>query len=413
MGKDFMVKQFSAGSCYSYVLSSQRDALIIDPHISLVAEYTKYLEKNNLRLKHIIDTHTHADHFSSAAILKEKSKAIVLMHEKAVSEVADDRLKDGDNIKLGTKELKVIYAPGHTDDTINIYGEDRVFTGDVLLIGSVGRTDFQNGSHESMFDTLQNLKALPDKTVVFPAHDYNGKKSSTISQEKETNPFMKEDSKEAFVESASSKVLPKPFNIENIIRVNQKGEAKGLKMVTPSEVKELASRDSEVQLLDVRSPLEYSEMHIKDSVNIPIDMLLSKVKELSESGKSYIVFCRTGNRSPMAADMLLQSGIRSVRIMEGGTIRWKKERFPVIEGAGGISLERQVRIIAGSLVLTGIILAWLVNLAFIWISVWVSCGLIFAGITNSCLMGILLMKLSYNKKIYKSKTGGGTCSISQ
>ncbi|MGB2601103.1 MAG: MBL fold metallo-hydrolase [Candidatus Omnitrophota bacterium] len=413
MTRDFTFKQFSAGSCYSYTLESQYEALLIDPHISLVGEYAQYLKKHKLKLKYVIDTHTHADHFSSAAIIKEKFKVPVLMHEKAISEVADERLRDGDNISIGTKQFKVLYAPGHTDDTINIYGEGIIFTGDVLLIGSVGRTDFQNGSHESMFDTLQRLKALPDKTVVFPAHDYNERKSSTIAIQKNTNPFMKENSKEAFVKYASSKTLPKPFNIENIIRVNQKGEAKALQMITPRETQELISHDPQIKLLDVRLPLEYSEKHIKDSVNIPIDMLLSKIKDLSESGRSYIVLCRTGNRSPMAADMLIQSGIQSVKVMEGGIIRWQKERFPVIEGEGGVSLERQVRAIAGSLVLIGIALAWLINWAFIWLSIWVACGLIFAGLTNNCLMGMLLMELPYNKKLYKAKLGGGTCSISQ
>lgn len=413
MRKDFMVKQFIASSCYSYILSSNLEAMIIDPHISLLEEYAKYLKKNKLTIKYIVDTHTHADHFSLAAILKEKYKVPVLMHERAISEVADKRLIEGDEITVGLKKLKVLYAPGHTDDTINIYGEGRVFTGDVLLIGSVGRTDFQNGSHEDMFGTLQKLKSLPDKTIVFPAHDYNGRKFSTIVHEKETNPFMKETDKEDFVKNASSKKLPKPFNIDNIIRVNQKGEAKALEMISPKEAQEIISKDSRVRLLDVRSALEYSDSHIKDSINMPIDMLTSKIKDLSEHSQGYIVFCRTGNRSPMAADMLLQSGIRYVKVMEGGIERWKKERLPIVKGQGGVSLERQVRLIAGSLILLGIMLAWLVHWGFIFISVWVASGLVFAGLTDSCLMGMLLMKLPYNKKMYKTKLGGGTCSISQ
>ncbi|UCC95971.1 MAG: MBL fold metallo-hydrolase [Candidatus Omnitrophota bacterium] len=413
MGKDFISKQFIAGSCYSYILSSQEEALIIDPHISLLDEYVKYLGKAKLKLKYILDTHTHADHFSLAAILKEKFKAPVLMHEKAISEVADRRLKANEELTLGTKRFKVIYAPGHTDDTINIYGEGRLFTGDVLLIGSVGRTDFQNGSPESMFDTLKKLKSLPDETIVFPAHDYKGKKFSKLAKEKETNPFLKQANKEAFVQNARSKRLPKPFNIDNIIRVNQKGEAKSLEMISPKEAREFAAKDPKVKFLDVRSALEYKEIHIKDSINIPIDMLSSKIEELSKSNQTYVVLCRTGNRSPMAADMLLQSGIRSVKVMHGGMTRWQQERLPVIKGESFMSLERQVRIAAGSLVLVGIILAQFVNNAFVWVSIWVSCGLIFAGITNSCLMGMLLMKLPYNKKMYKAKTGGGTCSISQ
>lgn len=413
MKRDFNLKQFSAGSCYSYVLSSQGEALVIDPHISLEDEYLGYLKKKKLKLKYIVDTHTHADHFSLAASLKKQLNVPVLMHEKAISKVADDKLKNGNTISLGSAELKVIYAPGHTDDTMALYGEGRVFTADVLLIGSVGRTDFQNGSPESMFDTLQKLKALPGKTIVLPAHDYNGKFSSTIAKEKVNNPFLKENNKDKFISNARSKQLPKPFNIDNIIRVNQKGEAAALKVISAKQAQLEASKDSKVKLLDVRSPSEFAEIHIKDSINIPVNMLAAKLNELNQADQAYIVFCHTGSRSMMAADMLLQSGMASVKVMQGGMISWQKQRLPVVKGAVTVSLERQVRIAAGILMLSGIILAQLLHSGFIWISIWVACGLIFAGITNNCLMGMLLMKLPFNKKIFKPKAGGGTCSISQ
>lgn len=407
-----MLKQLNAGSCYSYILSSKEDALIIDPHISLLDEYSGYFKKNKLRLKFIIDTHTHADHFSLAAVLKNKTGAQVLMHEKAISTVADKRLKDGEEVSIGADTFKVMYTPGHTDDAISLYGENMLFTGDVLLIGSVGRTDFQNGSPESMFETLQRIKTLPGETRIFPGHDYHEKRFSTLAKEKNTNPFLKEINKEAFVNNMRSKVIPKPFNIDNIIRVNQKGEAAALEMIPPKEASELAAREQKVRLLDVRTALEFSQVHIKDSINVPIDMLLAKVNDLSRSGQNYIVLCRTGNRSPMAADMLMQSGISGVKVMQGGMTRWEKEKLPVIKGEGGMSLERQVRLIAGSLVLSGVISAWFIHSAFIFIPVFVSCGLIFSGLTDTCFMGMLLMKLPYNKRLYKTRLGGGTCAMS-
>jgi rhodanese-related sulfurtransferase len=171
-------------------------------------------------------------------------------------------------------------------------------------------------------------------------------------------------------------------------------------------------KDPQTKLLDVRSALEFTQVHIEDSINIPIDTLSSRIGELSRAGQGYIVFCLAGNRSPMAADMLIQSGINKVKVMEGGIARWQKEKLAVIKGQGGMSLERQVRIIAGSLVLAGIIMAWLLHWAFIFISVFVGSGLIYAGLTDNCLMGMLLMKLPYNKKLYKTGPGGGTCSIS-
>jgi len=407
-----MVKQFVAGSCYSYILSSNNEALIIDAHISLVEEYKKYLTKNNLTLKFIVDTHTHADHFSSAAVLKKQLKAPVLMHEKAISSVADKRLKDNDQIDIGASGVKVIYTPGHTDDAISLYGEGRLFSADVLLIGSVGRTDFQNGSPESMFDTLQKLKRLPDETILCPGHDYHTLRTSTIAKEKENNPFLKETNKEAFVRNMRSKVIPKPFNIDNIVRVNQKGEATSIEMISPRDAASLLKQDGQVKILDVRSAMEFSQEHIEPSINIPIDMLSGKIGELSQSKQSYLVLCHSGTRAAMAADMLMQSGIHTVKVMEGGIARWQKEKQPVIKGQGGMSLERQVRLIAGSLVLLGIITAWQLHWAFIFISVFVCCGLIYSGLSDNCLMGMMLMKLPYNKKLYKSKLGGGTCSIS-
>lgn len=412
MKKIFLVKQFAAGSCYSYILSSQGEALVIDPHISLLADYRAYLKKNKLTLKFIIDTHTHADHFSLAAVLRKEFSASILMHEKAISSVVDKRLKDNEEISLGVGHLKVLYTPGHTDDAISILADEKLFTGDVLLIGSVGRTDFQNGSPESMFDTLARFKTLWSETEVFPGHDYHGKRSTTIGKEKQENPFLKEDNKEAFVANMRSKVLPKPFNIDNIVRVNQKGEVALIEMISPKDALKLVQNDSQIKFLDVRSPLEYAQEHIKDSLNVPIDMLSAKVSNLGESNHGYIVFCRTGNRSPMAADMLIQSGIQGIKVMDGGMTRWQKEGLPVIKGQGGISLERQVRAIAGSLVLAGILLALFVHPSFILIPLLIGCGLLYSGLTDNCLMGMLLMKLPYNKNLYKTKLGGGTCAIS-
>ena len=406
-----MIKQFIAGSCYSYILSSASEALIIDPHISLPQEYKKYLTKNKLTLKFIIDTHTHADHFSSAAVLKKHFKTPVLMHEKAISEVADRRLKDNDYIDIGDSKIKVIYTPGHTDDAISLYGENSLFSGDVLLIGSVGRTDFQNGSPESMFDTLAKLKTLPDETILCPSHDYHQQRTSTIAKEKQSNPFLKETNKETFVTNLRSKIIPKPFNIDNIVRVNQKGQATSLEMISPTDSLSLLKKDPQTKILDVRSALEFSQMHIENSINIPIDMIAAKIGELSQSKQSYLVLCHSGTRAAMAADMLMQSGIHTTKVIEGGIARWQKEKLAVIKGQGGISLERQVRIIAGTLVLLGIIMSWRLHWTFLFIPAFVSCGLIYAGLSDNCLMGMLLMKLPYNKNLYKTKLGG-TCSIS-
>lgn len=412
MRKKFSVKQFVAGNCYSYILSSGSECIIVDPHITMMARYEEYIDKQRLRVKYVIDTHTHADHFSLAAVLKKRFKVSVVMSDKAISDVADKRLKEGDDLIFGEATLKVMYAPGHTDDTMNLYGNGFLFTGDVLLIGSVGRTDFQNGSPESMFETLSRIKKLPASTVICPAHDYNGKRFSVLRKELKSNPFLVETNKARFVKNALEKELPKPFNIDNIIRVNQKGEAAQMEMLGPPQVEKIIS-DEEFKIIDVRSREEFESEHIEGSVNVPLNELGSRIKEIAGEKKTCVFLCRTGTRSVMAADMFIQSGVRS-KVMDGGILKWAKLKLPLVKGRKKVSIERQIRVIAGSLVLLGIILAELWHPGFVFISVWVACGLLFAGITDNCLMGMFLMKLPYNKKQYlSSNSGGGTCSISQ
>ena len=190
------------------------------------------------------------------------------------------------------------------------------------------------------------------------------------------------------------------------------GEAVSLEMISPEAASTLSVKDKQVKLLDVRSVLEFNQAHIKDAINVPIDTLANRVNELSQAKQSYIVLCRTGNRSVKAADMLIQSGIPAVKVTDGGMIAWQKAKLAVVKGEGGISLERQVRIMAGSIVLSGILLSWFIHPYFIGISVFVAGGLIYAGLIDNCMMGMLLMKLPYNRKLYQAKSGAGTCSIS-
>ena len=188
--------------------------------------------------------------------------------------------------------------------------------------------------------------------------------------------------------------------MDNITRLNQEGQAPSLEIISPRDAQEIIAKNPKIKLLDIRSVLEFNQVHIKDSINIAIDTLSFRIKELSKPGQGYIIFCRTGNRSLIAADMLLQAGIHNIKIMEGGITRWQKDKMPVIRGKVCVSLERQIRIIAGSLFLFGIIMSWFVHQAFIGISIFISCGLIYSGITDNCLMGMLLMKLPYNKNLY-------------
>ncbi len=174
-------------STYTYIISSGkgREALIIDPVIENTDEYIKVLKSLGLKLVKVIDTHIHADHITGLNELSKRTKCSKIMGEQSKSEVLDIRVKDNEKIKIENIELTSIHTPGHTDCSYSFLMNDRVFTGDILLINATGRTDFQNGSSHDAYDSLFNkLLKLPEKTLVYPAHDYNGKKYSTIENEK-------------------------------------------------------------------------------------------------------------------------------------------------------------------------------------------------------------------------------------
>jgi len=146
------------------------------------------------------------------------------MGEKSKSEVIDLRIKDGETIKVESIELKAIYTPGHTDCSYSYLMNDRVFTGDTLLINGTGRTDFQSGSPYDAYDSLFNrLLKLPEKTLVFPAHDYNGKKNSTIENEKNNNPRLQVSSKEEYAEIMNSLNLENPKMMDVAVSANLRG----------------------------------------------------------------------------------------------------------------------------------------------------------------------------------------------
>jgi len=213
-------------STYTYIISSGkgREALIIDPVIEHTNEYIKILKNLDLKLVKVIDTHIHADHITALNELNKRTNCTRIMGEKSKSEVIDLRIKDGETIKVENIEIKSIYTPGHTDCSYCYLMNDRVFTGDTLLINGTGRTDFQSGSPYDAYDSLFNrLLKLPEKTLVFPAHDYNGEKNSTIENEKNNNPRLQVSSKEEYVEIMDNLNLEDPKMMDVAVSANLKG----------------------------------------------------------------------------------------------------------------------------------------------------------------------------------------------
>jgi len=213
-------------STYTYIIASDkgREALIIDPVIENTEEYLNLLNELNLKLVKVIDTHIHADHVTGLNELSKRTNCTKIMGEKSKSEVVDIKVKEDDKVKIDNIELKTIYTPGHTDCSYSFLMNDRVFTGDTLLINGTGRTDFQNGNAEDQYDSLFNkLLKLPEKILVYPAHDYNGKKFSTIESEKKNNPRLQVNSISQYVDIMNNLNLANPKMMDIAVPANIKG----------------------------------------------------------------------------------------------------------------------------------------------------------------------------------------------
>ena len=213
-------------STYTYIISSGkgREALIIDPVIENTNEYIKVLKNLDLKLVKVIDTHVHADHISGSNELSKRTNCTKIMGKHSVSEVVDIHVKDNEKIKIENIELISMYTPGHTDCSYSFLMNDRVFTGDILLINGTGRTDFQSGSsHDAYHSLFDKLLKLPEKTLIYPAHDYNGKKYSTIENEKNNNPRLQVKSAEEYAEIMDNLNLEFPETMDIAVPANIKG----------------------------------------------------------------------------------------------------------------------------------------------------------------------------------------------
>ena len=194
-------------STYTYLIASAkgREAVIIDPVLENVEEYIVLLKELDLKLVKVIDTHIHADHITGATKLKQVTNCITLMGEHTPADTVEIKVKDNEIIEIDNLKIKSLYTPGHTSDSYSFLLDNYLFTGDTLLINGTGRTDFQNGSSKDAYNSLfNNLLKLPEDTLVYPGHDYNGKLSSTIGNEKKFNPRLQVKSVDEYVDKCQT-----------------------------------------------------------------------------------------------------------------------------------------------------------------------------------------------------------------
>src|SRR5579871_447213 len=338
------IEELNDTNCKTYLLTSGGEAALVDPVRERLDTYRMLLEKRGLRLRLVLETHMHADHLMLNRAAKELLGATVVMHRESPSPLVDRHVDDGEVLTLGGEPIEVIYTPGHTPDSVSYRVAGAVLTGDALLIGGSGRTDFPGGDAGQQYDAVVGrLFALPDETVVWPAHDYHGKRSTTIGEQKHSNPRFAGRTRTDYVALMGSLGLPFPDKIQQALQVNQSGfeaeevhfplvaDVAALPVVSPEQLRAERAGTSPPLLLDVREPEEFvGELgHISGALHVPLDVLERRLPKLAGYlGREVVVVCRSGARSATAGAILRQAGFGHVRNLAGGMLEWNARRLP-------------------------------------------------------------------------------------
>ena len=399
------LRQIRAENCFAYLIEDpdSLDAALVDPRADQVTDYVRELEERGRRLRCVIETHTHADHLSGAAELRARTGAEVLISERAKSDVATRRLRDGDRLAVGRRMIEVIASPGHTDDSVSLRLNGAILTGDALLVGGAGRTDFQNGSPDALYETLHRRFAqLPGELTVYPGHDYAGRTHSTLALERQTNPLLQIADRDRFVSVLRTARQAKPANMDAIVAANIHG-VRPSPRITVKELGRALAGSLPPLVVDVRTPAEFRAVHLEPSISLPLDEIGRRRAELP-TNRELVLVCRTGARARLAAEQLADW---RARVLEGGLAAWQEAGHPVVIGKAHVSLERQVRIAAGAMACAGGVLAVTLSPWFGLLPAFVGAGLVYAGVTDRCGMAMVLAKLPYNRR---GGDDGGTCA---
>lgn len=326
-------------STYTYIIADKKtkEAAIIDPVLETVDRDLKLIDELGLNLVYVLDTHIHADHITGASEIRKRTQAKTGVSIDAAVLCADMGLEDAAELLLGDKKIKVIATPGHTDTCLSYYFEGMVFTGDALLIRGSGRTDFQQGSSDKLYDSVhEKLFKLPDETLVYPGHDYRGQTSSTILLEKKFNPRLGlAIEKDEFKKIMSELKLANPKKIHEAVPANLGCGVKREKVLLNSKIingiPEVACEDvylnqENIRLIDVRRPEEFNNElgHIKGSELIPLGPDIADFLEKSDREQKIVFICRSGARSGAVTAESLRMGYKYTANMTGGMIRWNE-----------------------------------------------------------------------------------------
>jgi sulfur dioxygenase len=345
----------AASSTYTYLLgdSQSGQALLIDPVFEHVRRDSALLRELGLSLVATLETHVHADHVTGAWLLHQRTGSRILGAAAGGAQGLDRALAHGERVEFGARHLQVRATPGHTSGCLTFVLDDEsmAFTGDALLIRGCGRTDFQQGSPERLYQSVQaQILSLPPHCLLYPAHDYKGLTASSVEEERRFNPRFGGSSNEAdFAGYMNHLGLPHPKLMDIAVPANLRcGEPAsqavpdepswaalvwtfaGLWEIEPQALEDAAAS---VQIVDVREPAEFSGPlgHIAGAMLMPMAGLQMRLGELDRS-RPVVAVCRSGTRSAQAAVLLGKAGLTQVANLAGGMLRWRAAGHPVQGG---------------------------------------------------------------------------------
>jgi glyoxylase-like metal-dependent hydrolase (beta-lactamase superfamily II)/rhodanese-related sulfurtransferase len=349
-------KQLNDDACKTYFIADEKtkEAVLIDPVIVYTDKYIEYLKDNGLKLTHVIDTHTHADHISAGPSLVKAIGCDYVMFEKAPAKCVTVRVSEGDTLEAAGQEFKFLHTPGHTRDSLSMITGNLFFTGDFLFLddGGAGRDDLPGGDPAAHWDSFQKLNDLPDELMVYPAHDYRDRKPTKLKKQKAENPHLKSRTKNEFVTYLQDLKLGPAEWMADVLKANYSCSTDPDAAYIPKDspacevmgtldpalenisvdyisFSQLADKlnKSKPTIIDVREAYELNDElgHIEGVVNMPMGHLMAKIHK-SEILKDadIVLVCRSGARAETAARELVNDGYTNVSVLMGGMIAWRE-----------------------------------------------------------------------------------------
>jgi glyoxylase-like metal-dependent hydrolase (beta-lactamase superfamily II)/rhodanese-related sulfurtransferase len=337
-------EEIRTGGCCSYVVGCGETCagVVVDPELSQIDKTLGIVAKAGVRVRYVVDTHTHADHFSASRELARRLGIPRVMHRASIAPDVDVRIDEGETLIAGRLRLRAISTPGHTDDSICLVLPDRVLTGDTLLRGATGRTDLPTGDPEALHESLfGKLLQLDDALAVYPGHNYKNAPVTTIGQEKAENPRLQKRERAAFVEQMRALSLGMPDHLTEALRTNRTGgktvaqmldeAARRIAFMSMEELRDrVGGANGGVVVLDIRERDAYDAGHVPGARHVPRGQLELRIDQtLPDPTVRVVTCCEFGKISTLAADTLRTMGYVRAVALDGGMKAWRDAGYPM------------------------------------------------------------------------------------